>query len=124
MIAALAGITCLMRASIGDIVGAGAAPFGLALLEEGAAIAASQGYAPRAEALGRNREALTREGSPLVASMFRDIERHGPVEVEHLIADLLRRGEQQGISASTLRVACAHLRTYEVRRLREAAGQT
>jgi 2-dehydropantoate 2-reductase len=124
MIAALAGITCLMRASIGDIVAAGAAPFGLALLEEGVAIAASQGYAPRAEALGRNREALTREGSPLVASMFRDIERHGPVEVEHLIADLLRRGEQQGISAPTLRVACAHLQTYEVRRLREAAGQT
>jgi 2-dehydropantoate 2-reductase len=123
MIAALAGITCLMRASIGDIVAAGAAPFGLALLEECAAIAASQGYAPRAEALGRNRETLTREGSPLVASMFRDVERNGPVEVEQVIADLLRRGDERGIAAPTLRVACAHLLTYEVRRLREAAAQ-
>jgi 2-dehydropantoate 2-reductase len=120
-IAACAGITCLMRATIGDIVAAGGAPFTLALLDECSAIATSQGYAPRAEPFGQSRDALTREGSPIVASMFRDIERHAKVEVEHLIADLLRRGPQQGISAPTLRMACAHLQAYEVRRLREAA---
>jgi 2-dehydropantoate 2-reductase len=122
-IAACAGVTCLMRAPIGDIVAGGAAPFALALLDECAAIAASHGYPPRPEPLQQYRAALTRAGSPLVASMFRDIERHAPVEVEHLIADLLRRGEAHAIDAPTLRLACAHLQTYEARRLREASAQ-
>jgi 2-dehydropantoate 2-reductase len=120
-IASCAGITCLMRATIGDIAAAGAAGYTLAMLDECAAIAASQGYAPRAEALGRSRDTLTSEGSPMVASMFRDIERGAQVEVEHLIADLLRRGERHSISAPTLRMACAHLEAYEVRRRREAS---
>jgi 2-dehydropantoate 2-reductase len=122
-IAACAGVTCLMRAPIGDIVAAGAAPFALALLEECAAIASSQGYPPRPQPFQQYRDVLTRAGSPMVASMFRDIERGAPVEVEHLIADLLRRGEQRSIDAPTLRVACAHLNTYEARRLREATVQ-
>jgi 2-dehydropantoate 2-reductase len=122
-IAACAGITCLMRAPIGDIVAAGAAPVALALLDECAAIAESCGYPPRAESLQRSRDALARTGSPMVASMFRDIERHAPVEVEHLIGDLLRRGEEYAIDTPTLRLACAHLKTYEARRLREAAAQ-
>jgi 2-dehydropantoate 2-reductase len=122
-IASLAGITCLMRATVGDIVGAGAAPIAVALLEECAAISGGQGYAPRAESLGRSRDVLTRAGSPMVASMFRDIERGARVEVEHLMADLLRRGEEKSIEAPTLRMACAHLRTYEARRVREAAAR-
>src|SRR5208282_4885444 len=121
-IAACAGITCLMRATIGDIVAAGAAPLTLALLNECASIAASQGYPPRAEPLGQSRDVLTREGSPMVASMYRDIERGAPVEVEHLIADLLHRGQQHSVPAPTLRIACAHLQAYEVRRRREAAA--
>ena len=46
-IAALAGITCLMRAAIGDIVAAGAADLSTGLLDECAAIAASEGFPPR-----------------------------------------------------------------------------
>ena len=122
-IAACAGVTCLMRAPIGDIAAGGAAPFALALLDECAAIAASHGYPPRPEPLQQSRAALTRAGSSMVASMFRDIERHAPVEVEHLIADLLRRGEAHSIDAPTLRLACAHLQTYEARRLREASAK-
>jgi 2-dehydropantoate 2-reductase len=122
-IAACAGITCLMRAPIGDIVAAGGAPIALALLDECAAIAASQGYPARPQPLQQSRDALTRAGSPIVASMLRDIERGAPVEVEHLIADLLRRGEPQSIAAPTLRLACAHLNAYEARRRREAAAQ-
>ena len=121
-IAALAGITCLMRATVGDIVAAGAAPITVALLDECAAIAAAQGYPPRAEPLGRSRDVLTRAGSPMVASMFRDIERGAPVEVDHLMADLLRRGEEKSIAAPTLRMASAHLHAYEARRVREAAA--
>src|SRR5262249_26485019 len=45
-IATLAGITCLMRASIGDIVAAGAAALATELLNECAAIAAAEGFRP------------------------------------------------------------------------------
>jgi 2-dehydropantoate 2-reductase len=120
-IAACAGITCLMRATIGDIVEAGAAPLALALLDECAAIAASLGYPPRAGPLEQSRAMLSKPGSPLVASMFRDIERHAPVEVEHMIGDLLHRAEPRSIPGTILQVAYAHLKAYEARRIREAS---
>jgi hypothetical protein len=54
-IAAAAAITCLMRASIGDIVAAGAADLSERLLEECRAIAAANGFAPRPAAIERYR---------------------------------------------------------------------
>ena len=48
-IAASAGITCLMRATIGDIVAAGAADLAAMLFAECAAIAAKEGFATRAQ---------------------------------------------------------------------------
>ena len=45
-IATAAGITCLMRAAVGDIVAAGAADLALTLFEEISAIAVAQGFAP------------------------------------------------------------------------------
>ena len=52
-VAALAGITCLMRASIGDIAKAGASELAMTMFDECAMIAASQGFSPRAEFLDR-----------------------------------------------------------------------
>jgi hypothetical protein len=49
----------------------------LALLSECAAIAEEWGFAPRAAALERSRTNFTTPGSPLTASMYRDIERGG-----------------------------------------------
>ena len=118
-IASCAGITCLMRASIGDIVAASAAGYASTLLDECAAIAASQGYPPRPAPFQQSLAWLTAPGSPLVASMFRDIERNAPTEADHMIGDLLRRGEEQGLASPLLRVAHAHLRAYEARRARE-----
>src|SRR5882672_6001012 len=48
-LATLAGITCLMRGTIGDIAAAGGAHLAVDLLEECRSIAASAGFAPRAE---------------------------------------------------------------------------
>ena len=118
-IAATAGITCLMRAAIGDIVAAGGADLATALLEECAAIAARNGYPPRAESLQKSLQVLTAAGSPITASMFRDIERGAPIEAEQILGDLLRRAGQGGADHSLLRVACAHVRAYEARRARE-----
>ena len=54
-IATAAGVTCLMRAAIGDIVAAGASDLATALLDECAAIAAHNGFPPREPFLKRTR---------------------------------------------------------------------
>ncbi|MGD9882669.1 ketopantoate reductase family protein [Reyranella sp.] len=88
-LATLAGITCLMRASVGDIVAApGGCAATLALLDEVTRVASAYGYQPRHEYLAYIRSLLTREGSPLTASMFRDIERGAEAEGEHVLGDL------------------------------------
>jgi len=119
-IASLAGITCLMRATVGDIVAAGGADLALALLGECAAVAQAAGYAPRPESTERSRGLLSAAGSPLAASMLRDVERGAPTEAAHILGDLLRRrGAVAGSDRSLLRLAYAHLAAYEARRVRE-----
>ena len=120
-IASLAGITCLMRAAIGDVVAAGAADLALQLLKECAAIAAQEGFAPSAASLQAAQKALTAPGSTITASMLRDIERAAPIEARQIVGDLLRRGEKTQQARSLLRTADAQLRAYEARRAREAA---
>src|SRR3954453_19718082 len=120
-IATGAGATCLMRAAIGDIVAAGATDVVTALLDESVAIATSQGFPPRASAIERTRDSYTKPGSTMTASMLRDIERGGPIEADHIIGDLLRRGGNPAASPM-LGIVHAHLKAYEARRAREMAG--
>ena len=121
-IASGAGITCLMRAAVGDIEAAGGADLALALYDECAAIAAEAGFAPREPALKFARTMLTAPGSEFVASMLRDIERGAPIEADHIVGDLLRRKSGVADKASILRIAYAHLKAYEARRAREAGA--
>jgi 2-dehydropantoate 2-reductase len=115
-IATLAGMSCLMRSSIGGIVAAGAADLTLALLEECTAVCAQEGFPPTAAFLNRNRQLLTQNGSPLTASMLRDVESGAPVEADHILGDLLERGHKHQISTPLLRIAYTHLKCYEARR--------
>ena len=117
-IAVGAGITCLMRSNIGDIVAAGATDVVLSLLDECAAIAAHNGFAPREAALQRCRTMFTMAGSSMAASMLRDIERGSATEGDHVLGDLLRRADKKAPAESVLRTAYAHLMTYEARRAR------
>jgi 2-dehydropantoate 2-reductase len=119
-IGSVAGITCLLRASIGDIVATGAGDLSLALLEECREIAAANGFAPRAPSIERARSTVTASGSPITASMLKDIERGAPVEADHVVGDLLRRARNASPAPSLLRVAYAHLKAYEARRARPA----
>lgn len=117
-LATLASSTCLMRAAIGDIL---AAPHGretiAALFNECMAIAAANGYPPRAPALEQARATLFAEGSPLTASMLRDLERGAPIESDQIVGDLLaRRGQTD---APTLQMALTSLKAYEARRKRD-----
>jgi 2-dehydropantoate 2-reductase len=116
-IATMAGITCLMRAALGDIATAGGTDIALALFEECSAIAAKNGYAPHPVVGERIRKMLTAPGSTLTASMLRDVEGHGKTEHEHVLGDLLARG--RGTRAPVLEICLAHMRAYEARRLRE-----
>jgi 2-dehydropantoate 2-reductase len=120
-IAAAAGITCLMRSAVGDYVGAGAADLATSLLAECASIAAAQGFPPREPALERAQTALTAPGSPLKASMLRDIEGGKLVEGDQILGDLLRRAKKPD-DRSLLRVATLHVKAYEAGRKREEAA--
>ena len=120
LISGMAGISCLMRAMVGDIVAAGATDLTNTLLDECAAIAKAQGFAPSEAHLTRARTQLTTPGSTLAASMLRDIERGAPIEADHIIGDLIRRGGGEPGDFPLLRVAYAHLRAYEARRKRES----
>ena len=120
-IATLASATSLMRASVGDIVQAGAQDVALELLNECGRIAAHNGYPPSPEALGRTRATVTAPGSLLTASLLKDIESGAPTEGEHILGDFLRRGRWSTSDTVLLPLAYAQLRSYEARRVRDAA---
>ena len=115
-IAALAGSTCLMRGSVGDIARSGSVDLPRRMLAECAAIAGTQGFTPRSQPLGRAEAVLTDTASKLTASMLRDLERGARTEAEHIIGDLISRRAGESTPWSLLDVAYAHLKTYELRR--------
>src|SRR6516225_9054182 len=118
-IAAAAGICCLMRGAFGDIAAAGASQLGSDMFTECCAIAAKNAFKPGETAVKRSVGMLTAAGSPIAASILRDIERGAPIEADHIIGDLLARGSARPVDYPLLQIAYAHLRTYEVRRQRE-----
>ncbi|SHK69815.1 ketopantoate reductase [Bradyrhizobium lablabi] len=113
----LAASTSLMRTSVGNILAApGGKDFILGMLDETKAIATAEGYAPRAPFLERTTGMLTAEGSPMTASMFRDIKAGAPVEADHVIGDLIARGDAAKVPVPRLRTAYTHLKAYEKQR--------
>ncbi len=118
-IAAAASTTSLMRATVGDIVAAGAQDIPVGLLQECAAIAAENGFAPREAASNAGVSVLTAPDSAFTASMLRDIEQRSRIEADHIVGDLLERASKS-LPAPLLATAYAHLRAYEARRKRES----
>ena len=116
-LASLAASTCLMRTSVGNILASpGGKDFILGMFDECKAVATAEGYAPRAPFLERTLGMLTTEGSPLTASMFRDIKAGAPVEADHVIGDLIARGDADKVPVPRLRTAYTHLKAYEKQR--------
>jgi 2-dehydropantoate 2-reductase len=116
-LASLAASTCLMRSSVGNILATpGGKDFILGMLDECSAVATAEGHAPRAPFLERTRGMLTTEGSPMTASMFRDIKAGAPVEADHVIGDLIARGDAAKVPVPRLRTAYTHLKVYEKQR--------
>jgi 2-dehydropantoate 2-reductase len=109
-----ASMTCMMRGTLGDIL---TAPGGreaiLQLLDECCAIATAAGYEPRPTVIERLTAMVTTEGSPLKASMLRDIERGSVTEGEHILGDLAERARALGIATPILDLARIHVAAYE-----------
>jgi 2-dehydropantoate 2-reductase len=116
-LASLAASTCLMRTSVGNILAApGGKDFILGTLDECGAVATAEGHAPSGPFFERVRGMLTTEGSQMTASMFRDIKAGAPVEADHVIGDLIARGDAAKVPVPKLRAAYTHLKAYEKQR--------
>ncbi|MHC2332933.1 ketopantoate reductase family protein [Bradyrhizobium sp. USDA 4454] len=114
LLASLGGVTCLMRGPIGEIEACwGGKEFVLSLLDEIVGIVRITGEAPSDSFLETTKEQLTTKGSPLASSMFRDLQRGRPIEVENIIGDLVRRGAAAGFGAPLLSAAYVSLCIYQ-----------
>ena len=116
MLATGGGVTCLMRGAIGEIEAVpGGADFALAFLDEVTAVVRAVGVAPGEPFLAATRAMMTQQGSPFTTSMYRDLEKGRPVEVEQILGDLLARAQTAGVATPLLAAATAHLRVYQNR---------
>jgi 2-dehydropantoate 2-reductase len=122
LLASLAGITCLMRAPIGDIAATGSGvALTLALLGECGAVARAEGFPTPDAVLGNYRNMLTQKGSAFTASMLRDIEVGGQAEGDHILGAMLALARKHSLASPVLETATTHLEAYAARRAREAA---
>lgn len=114
LLATLAGMTCVMRGTIGDIVATqnGAAQIS-AMLDECCAIAKAHDFAPKPAAIEFIRTTLTDPTSTISSSMLRDMQRSGRIEADHIIGDLIARADAASIAAPLLKMAYTHLQVYQ-----------
>ncbi|MEO5558585.1 MAG: 2-dehydropantoate 2-reductase [Dokdonella sp.] len=113
-IATLAGLTCLTRGAVGEIVATHeGADLARALYAECRETARLCGHVPCADAVADAEHILTAAGSPLKASMLRDLERGARTECEHILGDLRARARGHAFDTPLLAAALAHLRVYE-----------
>lgn len=123
LLATLAGMTCLMRAPVGDIVAtASGERLVLALLGEHASVAGAEGFPTPGAVLQNYRGMLTQKGSQMAASMLRDVESGGQAEGDHILGALLALARKHGLAAPVLEIAATHLEAYAARRRREKAS--
>ncbi len=119
-IATAAGMTCLFRAAVCDIVKAKATYFILDLLRECTAIATYHGFEPDEANLKNIHTMMTDPNSTLTASMLKDMEKGNNIEAEAIIGDFIRRTpEEQKSGFPMLNIVYAHLHAYLARRARE-----
>ncbi|HEX5453006.1 MAG TPA: ketopantoate reductase family protein [Stellaceae bacterium] len=116
MMGAMAGMNCLFRGTIGEIV---ATEDGASLmrdaLAECQAVAAAAGFAPRPQSRERVTAMLTEPGSINSASMRQDLEAGRRTEADAIVGDMLRRARGYAIPAPLLSAAYCALQIHENR---------
>lgn len=116
-LATLAASTCLSLGTIGQIL---ATDHGeqliCGLFEECNAVAAAEGWAPAPNPVQDYRGMLLDRNSHFTASMMRDMESGGPTEADHIVGDMIARGNRHGIKTQLLQAAYTRLQVYENQR--------
>jgi len=113
-IASVGATTCLLRGNIGEIVAIpGGADLARAVLRECAAIAGACGHPPSDAFLQEQTTQLTAPGSPLTSSMYRDLKKGAPVEVDTILGDLLERGQKVGLTTPIVQAAFVNLSIFQ-----------
>jgi 2-dehydropantoate 2-reductase len=113
----VAGMTCLMRGNLGEIV---RTPEGSDLLirffESNAEIAARAGHRPDDKFVSTYQELFRQADSRYEASMLRDLEKGGQIESEQILGYMLRQCRAAGLPDALHLAAYTHVKTYEQRR--------
>jgi 2-dehydropantoate 2-reductase len=112
MLATAGALTCLMRGTVGDVEAAGGTPTVQRLFAECCAVAAASGYPPAPDVAAGLIGMLTARGSKGTSSMYRDLIAGNPIEGEHIIADMVARGEALGVPTPLLEATRTNLRVY------------
>jgi 2-dehydropantoate 2-reductase len=114
MIASLGLVTCLLDGTIGEI---NAVPDGeqtiLRALDECAAVGAACGFPLPQPVAAFLRQAATTKDSKLTSSMYRDLKKGAPVEVDTILGDLLDHGRSHQVDTPLLQAGCVRLRVYQ-----------
>ena len=116
-LATVAGMTCLMRANIGEIA---RTPEGSELLKKflllNAEIAAHAGYRPDEKFLQTYLDLFLQKDAMYEASMQRDLEKGGQIESEQILGYMLRQCRAAGLSDALHLAAYTHVKAFEQRR--------
>ena len=116
-LSALAALTCLFRANVGEILAAKGGPQAIdRVLETNLAIATREGFPPRPQALVATDKMMREAGSGLTSSMLRDLEAGNRVEADHIVGWMLAKAREHQLDDTMLSVAYTHLSAYEQRR--------
>jgi len=114
MIASLGLVTCLLGGPIGEI---NAVPDGkqtaLQALDECAAIAKACGFPTPPPLLENLHKQATDKDSKFTSSMYRDLQKGAPVEVDAILGDLVEQGHAHHIETPLLQAGCVRLRVYQ-----------
>lgn len=109
-LATLAGMTTVCQGSVGEIL---ATSEGDALTRqmfaECCAVAQASGFPINAEEQGKALAMLTQKGSAFTASMLRDLQGGQRTEHEHILGDMVRRGQKASLPMNLLRLAYTHM---------------
>jgi 2-dehydropantoate 2-reductase len=119
VLATLAAVTTVTRASVGEILSTGEGERTLlTALAECTQVAAASGSPLSAEVQERARKMFSDRTSTFTASMRHDLETGGATEADHILGDMVRGGDAKGVPTPTLRLALCNLQLHELRRKR------
>jgi len=117
LLCSFGAIICTMHGNIGQVASApGGTEFATGIVNEALTTMKAFGYAERAAAVAKVKEAVTDKHSEQTSSMYRDMTQGNPVEADQIVGDLVERAIRVGINVPLLQAAYTHLCVYQKNR--------